>query len=62
MGKVALIVKALYGLKISAFAWREHLSETLQLSLDFTPCYARADVWMRPAVKQDGTEYFCTYR
>jgi hypothetical protein len=32
MGKIAIIVKALYGLKTSAFACREHLAETLQQS------------------------------
>jgi Reverse transcriptase (RNA-dependent DNA polymerase) len=58
MGKIAFIVKALCGLKTSAFAWRENLSETLQLSFEFTPCYADADVWMRPAVRLDGTEYY----
>jgi Reverse transcriptase (RNA-dependent DNA polymerase) len=58
LGKIALIVKALYGLKTSAFACREHLSETLQSSLELTPCYADTDVWTRPAVKLDGTEYY----
>jgi Reverse transcriptase (RNA-dependent DNA polymerase) len=56
--KIALIIKELYGLKTSAFAWREHLAETLQHSLEFKACYADADVWMRPAVKADGTEYY----
>jgi Reverse transcriptase (RNA-dependent DNA polymerase) len=58
IGKIELIVKVLYGLKTSAFAWREHLSATLQQSLEFTACYTDADVWMRPAVKADGTEYY----
>lgn len=56
-GRVAIIVKALYGLKTSAFAWREHLSETIRLSMDFSPCLADCDVWFRPAVKSDGTPY-----
>ena len=26
--------------------------------LKFTPCLADPDVWMRPAIKADGTEYW----
>ena len=26
--------------------------------LKFTPCLADPDVWMRPAIKDDGTEYW----
>jgi Reverse transcriptase (RNA-dependent DNA polymerase) len=29
-GRIAVIVKALYGLKTSAIAWRSHLAETLR--------------------------------
>jgi hypothetical protein len=58
IGRVAVIKMALYGLKTSAFAWREHLSETLCGSLEFQHCYADNDVWLRPAVKADGFEYY----
>jgi Reverse transcriptase (RNA-dependent DNA polymerase) len=58
IGKIAVVVKALYGLKTSAFAWREHLSHTLESSLEFSHCLADNDVWMRPATKADGTEYY----
>jgi hypothetical protein len=58
IGRIALTVKAMYGLKTISFAWREHHSETLQLSLGFTPCYVDADDWMRPAVKPDRTEHY----
>jgi hypothetical protein len=44
-GRIAVIVKALYGLKTSAFAWREHLSQTLR-DLGFRSCIADNDVWM----------------
>ena len=44
-GRYAVITKALYGLKTSAFAWREHLSTTLQESLGFKPCKADPDVF-----------------
>jgi Reverse transcriptase (RNA-dependent DNA polymerase) len=58
IGKIAVVVKALYGLKNSAFAWREHLTHTLESSLEFSHCLADNDVWMRPATKADGTEYY----
>lgn len=38
-GWIAIVVKALYGLKSSGFAWRSHLAETLSL-LGFTMCVA----------------------
>jgi Reverse transcriptase (RNA-dependent DNA polymerase) len=58
IGKVALIEKALYGLRTSAFAWREDLSRTLEHHLGFVHCLADNDVWMRPATKSDGSEYY----
>jgi hypothetical protein len=58
IGKIAVIVKALYGLKTSAFAWREHLSHTLESSLEFSHCLTDNYVWMRPATKMDDTEYY----
>lgn len=57
-GRVAIIVKALYGLKTSAFAWREHLAETLREALEFSHCIADNDVWMRPATKKSGDTYY----
>ena len=56
-GRIAVIRLALYGLKSSGFAWRSHLAETLR-TCEFTMCYADNDVWMRPAVKADGTKYY----
>jgi Reverse transcriptase (RNA-dependent DNA polymerase) len=56
-GRIAVIVKALYGLKTSAFAWRSHLAETLQ-ELGYSSCVADNDVWMRPAVKPNGFKYY----
>ena len=57
-GRYAIITKTLYGLKTSAFAWREHLSTTLQESLGFSPCRADPDVYLRRATKPDGTQYY----
>jgi Reverse transcriptase (RNA-dependent DNA polymerase) len=58
VGRKAIIEKALYGLKSSAFAWREDLAKTLETDLEFTHCLADNDVWMRPATKQNGDEYY----
>ena len=57
-GRYAIITKALYGLKTSAFAWREHLSTTLQESLGFRPCRADPDVYLRASTKDDGSKYY----
>ena len=50
-----IIRKALYGLKSSGVAFRAHLVETLH-DIGFKPTKADPDVWIRPAVKPDGTE------
>ena len=57
-GKRAKIVKALYGLHSSGASWRSLISETLQEKLNFMPCRADADVWLRPAERADGTKYY----
>jgi hypothetical protein len=56
-GKNMLVKKALYGLKSSGAAFRAHLAETLD-AMGYRPTYADPDVWMRPAVKPDGFEYY----
>ena len=52
-----IIRKALYGLKSSGEAFRAHLVETLH-DIGFKPMKADPDVWIRPAVKLDGSEYY----
>ena len=52
-----LIKKALYGLKSSGAAFRAFLAETLD-AMGYKPSYADPDVWLRPAVKSDGFEYY----
>ena len=52
-----MVVQALYGLKPSGSAFRSFLEETLD-SLDYRPSYADSDVWMSPAVKPDGYQYW----
>ena len=57
VGKRALIRRALYGGKSAGRDFRNHLRECM-LHLDFQPCLADPDVWMRPAKKSDGTECY----
>ena len=56
-GKIFLIVRALYGLKSSGAAFRALLSEKLW-ELGYRPSYADPDVYMRPAIKACGFEYW----
>lgn len=56
-GRIARIVRALYGLKSSGAAWRAHLASTLS-DIGFQPSRGDRDVWLRPAVKEDGTRYY----
>jgi hypothetical protein len=57
VGKPVEIVRALYGLKSSGKEWREHMANTLR-DAGFTSCKADPDVWLRPAVKQNGDLYY----
>jgi len=50
-------VRALYGLKSSGAAFRAFLAEHLS-DIGFAPTLADADVWMRPAIREDGFKYW----
>lgn len=56
-GEVFLIERALYGLKSSGAAFRAFLAQTLD-KMGFQPSQADQDVWMRPATKPNGEEYY----
>ena len=56
-GKVMLITRALYGLKSAGAAFRSFLALTLD-DMNFKPSQVDPDVWMRPATKPDGEEYY----
>jgi hypothetical protein len=56
-GKKALITRALYGGKSAGKDFRNHLRSCMR-HLDFKSCLADPDVWMRPAQKPDGSEYW----
>jgi hypothetical protein len=57
LGQTVIIVRAMYGLKSSGAAWHAQLSETLY-GMDFKPTLADPDVWYRPAIKDNGLEYY----
>ena len=57
-GRLAVLTKALYGLKTSARAWRMHLVQVLEMELTFDACKADPDVWLCKATKEDGTAYY----
>jgi hypothetical protein len=56
-GKPVLIVQALYGLKSSGAAWRSHLANMLH-NMGFTCSLVDADVWLKPATKPNGFQYY----
>jgi hypothetical protein len=56
-GRPVLIVRALYGLRSSGKAWRDHMAATLR-DYGYTSCRADPDVWMRPKTKPDGFKYW----
>lgn len=57
VGKVCVIVRALYGLKSSGAAWRSHFANDLR-DMGFTSTLADPDVWLRPAIKKNGFKYY----
>ena len=56
-GRPVLIVRALYGLRSSGKSFRDYLAKHLR-EMGYTSSKADPDFWMKPATKQDGTEYF----
>ena len=56
-GMIMFIRKALYGLRSSGVTFHAHLVETLY-DIRFIPTRADPDIWRRPAVKEDGFEYY----
>ena len=58
VGKIALVVRALYGGPASGANFRNHLRDCMNL-LGYQSCLADPDVWMRKAKKKkDGTPYW----
>ena len=57
VGKVCVIVRALYGLKSSGAIWRSHFANDLR-DMGFVSTLADPDVWLRPETKKNGHEYY----
>ena len=49
--------RAVYGGKTSGSDFRNHLRSCIEF-INFTSCPADPDVWMRPAIKSDGTKCY----
>ena len=56
-GKIFIVRRALYGLKSASAAFRAFMAKRLD-EVGFKSSIADPDVWMRPAVKPDGSEYY----
>jgi Reverse transcriptase (RNA-dependent DNA polymerase) len=56
-GHIMIIIRALYGLKSSGAAFQSLLTNQLH-DIRYTPTKGDPDVWIRPAVKSDGFEYY----
>ena len=56
-GKAFLVIRALYGMKSASASFRAFMAEKLD-TLGFRASYADPDVWMRPATKSSGEEYY----
>jgi hypothetical protein len=57
VGKTALIWRAIYGGETAGRDFRNHLRSCMR-HLDFVSCPANPDVWMRPAKRSDGSDYY----
>ena len=57
VGKVAIMHRAVYGGKTSRRDFRSHLRSCMHF-INFTSCPADPDVWMRPAIKSDGSKCY----
>ena len=57
VGMVAIMHRAVYCGKTSGRDFRNHLRSCMEF-INFTSCPADHDVWMRPAIKSDGTKCY----
>eukprot|EP00978_Attheya_sp_CCMP212_P000550 scaffold1076_cov32-Attheya_sp.AAC.2 len=56
-GTIFLVTWALYGLKSASASFRAFMAEKLD-EMGFKSSYADPDVWLRPATKANGEEYY----
>ncbi len=59
-GRLAILQKALYGLKSSGNRWHAHFAKTLY-NLGFEPTRYDNDVWIQLRPDESGYDYVCTY-
>ena len=52
-----LIIKSLYGLKSSESAFRAFIADNLD-KMGYRPSYSDLNIWLWPAVKPEGFEYY----
>ena len=57
VGKVAIMHRAVYGGKMSGRDFSNYLRSFMYF-INFTSCPADPRVWMRPAIKSDGTKCY----
>ena len=57
VGKLAIIVRALYGGKSAGADYWRHVRSAME-EMDCHSCKADPELWYRPATKSDGTEYY----
>ncbi len=57
-GKLAVVVRALYGLKSAGGSFTRHIADCMR-TIGYEPCYADPDLWMKPVVRpDDGVKYY----
>lgn len=56
-GKNMIVVRALYGLKSASASFRSFMAQKLD-EMGFRSSKGDFDIWMRPATKSDGSEYY----
>jgi len=64
IGRIALIVRALYGMKSSGAAWRDTISSVLHFKMGFTQCLADNEVWFKENYSETLGRYYsyiCLY-
>ena len=57
IGKIAVIVRALYGGNSANSDYWRHVRHAMT-KFGFQSCKADPDVWFRPSINSDGTEYY----
>ena len=57
-GKTAIIIRALYGLKLTGEAFTNHVAKYMK-SLGYATCKANLDLWLKAEIRpEDGAQYY----